>query len=255
MSTKGAVAAVLGGLVFAGNLAATDVPATPQDLPKEKALSATNSLAGITTTQYIQLNFGKTAKAAESPAVSSIPAGVSEAAWNNPDINTKEGLLIAVSKLSRVPEKTYVSLGEDFQQLNQKQISLLQKAYVISSQTPSEPGPRLTGFRSLIRMFVMDNHAQAVIDEFNRTGYVCKATRDKNDYIEETMEQFGNLAVEKLGSNVAQLPEVTSLRSKERILATGNQIRNIYDTLLKNLDEKERRLDQINKALETMNGK
>ena len=252
MSTKGAVAAVLGGLVFAGNLAATDVPATPQDLPKEKALSATNSLAGITTTQYIQLNLGKTAKASESPAVSSIPAGVSEVAWNNPDINTKEGFVITLSKLTKKPSSAYVRFAPDFEKLNENEVRMLRLAFFNSEKASCTSPERAGVIFYLAQALIQDRNAQVVVDEFNATGNLTEETFRHYMYDDAVVLTAVNLSI-KIGEGAMQTSGLNQIISKERYELRIKQINDIYAVVDTKLEASIAQLRQINAALKTMN--
>ena len=254
MSTKEAVAVVLGGLVFAGNVVAIDVPTTPQDMPKEKTLSAINSIAGIATTQDIQLNFGKTAKAAEAPAVSSIPAGVSEVAWNNPDINTKEGLLITISKLTKKPTLAYEKIKVDFEKLNANEINMLKIAF-LNSENATCSGPNRAGaIWRLAQALIQDRNAQVVVDEFNATKDLKIETIEQYKYDGGIVMTAVNMST-KIGEGAMRASGLDQIVSKEKCDARLQQLTEIYITVSAQNKQAIVELRQMGKALAMMSGK
>ena len=62
--TKNLTAAIVGASALTLNVATADITPDHSNMPKEKALSSTDNMAGITTSRDIKVGFGKPAEAA-----------------------------------------------------------------------------------------------------------------------------------------------------------------------------------------------
>ena len=135
--TKNLTAAIVGASALTLNVATANITPDHSDMPKEKALSSTDNIAGITTSRDIKVGFGKPAEAAPTTqtAPNTIPAGVSEAEWNNPDTSTANGLSIALAKMTKNPILGYKLFPPVFANLKPEHLALMQEAYITVVQS------------------------------------------------------------------------------------------------------------------------
>ena len=188
--TKNLTAAIVGASALTLNVATANITPDHSDMPKEKALSSTDNIAGITTSRDIKVGFGKPAEAAPTAqtAPNAIPAGVSEAEWNNPDTSTANGLSIALAKMTKAPAVAYEMFRPHFEVLKSEHLRLMQESYVAVVQSNNNLINQTIALYHIAEAFGQYYNAMVCIDEFNRTGYLTMETVEKYDF---NVEQFG----------------------------------------------------------------
>ena len=188
--TKNLTAAIVGASALTLNVATADITPDHSNMPKEKALSSTDNIAGITTSRDIKVGFGKPAEAAPTAqtAPNAIPAGVSEAEWNNPDTSTANGLSIALAKMTKAPAVAYKRFAPYFEALKPQHLALMQEAYITVVQSNNNFITQSVALYHIAEAFGQYYNAMACIDEFNRKGYLTMETYRKYDF---NVELFG----------------------------------------------------------------
>ena len=251
---KRVVAAILGGLVFAGQVSAIDVFVMSQDMAKEQGSSATNTLTGSTMTQSIAFQLGKTVQAAETPETSAIPAEVAAETWNNPDINTKQGFTIVLSKLTKKPAFIYPKILRTIEELNENEVSMLRIAFLISSENTKSSGPeRVLAIWRYGQALLQDRNAQVVVDEYNATKDLRIETIEKYKYDNSVVMTAVNTST-KLGERALRVSGLKEIVSKESCEARLKQIKEIYEIVTKQNEESIIQLRKIGQMLDIMNG-
>ena len=251
--TKRVVAAILGGLVFAGQVSAIDVSVMSQDRAKEQGSSTTNTLTGSIMTQSIPFQLGKTVQAAENPATSAIPAEVSAETWNNPDINTKQGFTIVLSKLTKKPAFIYPKVLRTIEELNENEVSMLRIAFLISEDSTCPKVERAGAIWKCGQALLEDRNAQVVVDEYNATKDLRIETIEKYKYDNSVVMTAVNTST-KLGERALRVSGLKEIVSKERCEARLQQITEIYMTVSKQNKEAIIELRKMGEALDRMNG-
>ena len=199
--TKNLTAAIVGASALTLNVATADITPDHSDMPKEKALSSTDNMAGITTSRDIKVGFGKPAEAAPAAqaAPNAIPAGVSEAEWNNPDTSTANGLSIALAKMTKNPVLGYKLFPPVFANLKPEHLALMQEAYITIAQNNNNLADQSTAMYRIAIAFGQYYNAMTCINEFNNKGYLTQETYKKYSF---NIEYFGRgmVYMEKLNS-------------------------------------------------------
>ena len=226
--TKNLTAAIVGASALTLNVATANITPDHSGMPKEKALSSTDNIAGITTSRDIKVGFGKPAEAAPATqtAPNTIPAGVSEAEWNNPDTSTANGLSIALAKMTKNPVLGYKLFPPVFANLKPEHLALMQEAYITIAQNNNNLADQSTAMYRIAIAFGQYYNAMACIDEFNRTGYLTMETVKKFDF---NVEYFGRgmVYMEKLNPQAKAI--LAPYMSEEAFHRVFNEYMNVMN--------------------------
>ncbi len=249
--TKNLTAAIVGASALTLNVATADITPDHSNMPKEKALSSTDNMAGITTSRDIKVGFGKPAEAAPAAqtAPNTIPAGVSEAEWNNPDTSTANGLSIALAKMTKAPAVAYKRFAPYFEALKPQHLALMQEAYITVVQSNNNFITQSVALYHIAEAFGEYYKIKACIDEFNRTGYLSKEFNDKNDF---NLEYFGGGMVYSESLNPQAKAILAPYMSEEAYHRIFREYMNALNASIEIDKEHNKALREMNAALRVM---
>ena len=249
--TKNLTAAIVGASALTLNVATANITPDHSDIPKEKALSSTYNIAGITTSRDIKVGFGKPAEAAPTAqtAPNAIPAGVSEAEWNNPDTSTANGLSIALAKMTKNPTLGYKMFVPAFSGLKPEHFSLVQEAYATIIQSNDKLTRQSVALYHIARSFEAYYNAMACIDEFNEKGYLSMETCRKYDF---NIEQFGEGMVYSESLNPQAQTILAPYMSEDTYKKVTKEYLRAMEESIKIDKEHNRALREVNKNLQAI---
>ena len=249
--TKNLTAAIVGASALTLNVATADITPDHSDMPKEKALSSTDNMAGITTSRDIKVGFGKPAEAAPATqtAPNTIPAGVSEAEWNNPDTSTANGLSIALAKMTKAPAVAYEMFNSSFASLKSEHLSLMQNAYITVIQSNVNLTKQAVALCYMAEAFEAYYNAMVCIDEFHNTGYLTIETLQKYDF---NVERFvgGMVYMEKLNPQAQAM--LAPYMSEDAYNKVTKEYLRAMEESIKIDKEHNRALREVNKNLQAI---